>query len=97
MNNVDLAAAEAGIYATALLRIERELDQYRGAKALRQAVRWAVTEARREVADLVAPDRTVRAAQIQDVSVPLCPRCGDPVTSGCYPASGICALSDDES
>lgn len=25
-----------------------------------------------------------------DLYIPSCPRCGDPVTSGCYPASGIC-------
>ena len=30
-----------------------------------------------------------------DMYVPLCPRCGDPVTSGCYPADGICAVEDD--
>ncbi len=31
-----------------------------------------------------------------DLHVPLCPTCGDPVTSGCYPADGICAVVDDE-
>lgn len=24
--------------------------------------------------------------------MPLCPTCGDPVTSGCYPATGYCAV-----
>jgi hypothetical protein len=33
---------------------------------------------------------------IPDLNVPLCPTCGDPVTSGCYPAQGICAVVDDE-
>lgn len=31
-----------------------------------------------------------------DMYVPLCPTCGDPVTSGCYPADGICAVVDDD-
>lgn len=52
-----MAAAEAGIYATALLQIERELDQYRGAKALREGVRKAVDEARARVNQLVADER----------------------------------------
>lgn len=50
------AAAEAGIYAEALLKIERELDQYRGAKVLREGVRLAVEQARSRVAELVAGD-----------------------------------------
>lgn len=33
---------------------------------------------------------------IPEISVPLCPTCGDPVTSGCYPADGICAVVEDE-
>ncbi len=31
-----------------------------------------------------------------DIHIPSCPTCGDPVTSGCYPADGICAVVDDE-
>ena len=31
-----------------------------------------------------------------DIYIPSCPTCGDPVTSGCYPADGICALADDD-
>lgn len=31
-----------------------------------------------------------------DMYVPPCPTCGDPVTSGCYPADGICAVVDVE-
>lgn len=34
--------------------------------------------------------------RIPDIQVPLCPTCGDPVTSGCYPADGICAVVEDE-
>lgn len=33
---------------------------------------------------------------IPDLHVPLCPTCGDPVTSGCYPADGICAVADED-
>lgn len=33
---------------------------------------------------------------IPEINVPLCPTCGDPVTSGCYPADGICAVVGDE-
>ena len=47
----------AGIYATALLRIERELDQYRGEKALRENIGQAVNEARARVNQLVADER----------------------------------------
>lgn len=35
-------------------------------------------------------------SSIPDIHVPQCPRCGDPVTSGCYPADGICAVVDDD-
>lgn len=31
-----------------------------------------------------------------DIHIPSCPTCGDPVTSGCYPAEGICAVADDK-
>lgn len=34
--------------------------------------------------------------RIPDIYVPFCPACGDPVTSGCYPAQGICAITDDD-
>lgn len=27
-----------------------------------------------------------------DIRIPDCPTCGDPVTSGCYPADGICVI-----
>jgi hypothetical protein len=33
---------------------------------------------------------------IPDLHIPLCPRCGEPVTSGCYPDNGICAVIGDE-
>jgi len=52
-----MAAAEAGIYAAALLKIERELDQYRGAKVLREGVRRAVEQARSQVAELTVTAR----------------------------------------
>jgi hypothetical protein len=32
----------------------------------------------------------------EEQAVPLCPACGDPViTSGCYPADGVCGNPDD--
>jgi hypothetical protein len=30
-----------------------------------------------------------------DLHVPDCPACGDPLTSGCRPASGFCQADDD--
>lgn len=40
--------------------------------------------------------RMPQAAPVPDLAIPFCPTCGDPVTSGCYPAQGICAVVDGD-
>lgn len=35
-------------------------------------------------------------SSIPDLPVPLCPHCGDPLTTGCLPSAGICVVEPYE-
>lgn len=38
----------------------------------------------------------IKPAPARDMSSQVCPKCGDPLTTGCRPADGVCVVVDDD-